>query len=268
MWYGENGSLAKLEENGTLISSAVVALNNPNAQHGTFSLTNKTTGTYSYRVLLCNNITDCTASDPFVLQVITTGSIIGTGTVVGSGGLTSNVVWDDAFPGTATGTINGLLIKAKIQPTLNMTITGSGIIDLGTLSSAAYSSGSVNIEIGTNAVLGASVTAKSTNAGLKNVTDPSYFINSLSADGAADSYKFTSAIVAATDSTVPGFTQAASLNAEVNNSTTSHVLYTSNKPQALTGTDDFSFTVSAQPNAQSPAGNYTDTVIVTVTGNF
>ena len=193
---------------------------------------------------------------------------IGTGTVVGSGGLTSTVVWNDLFPGTATGTINGLVINAKVQPTLNMIITGSGMIDLGTLSSAAYSSGSVNIEIGTNAVNGASVTAKSTNGGLKNTVDPTQFINSLAADGTVDSYMFSSAIVAATDSTVTGFTQTAALSAEANNTTTSYVLYTSNKPQALSGTDDFSFTVAAKPNAQTPAGNYTDTVIVTVTGNF
>jgi hypothetical protein len=194
---------------------------------------------------------------------------IGTGTVVGSGALTSSVVWNDTFPGTATGTINGLVIKAKIQPTLNMTITGSGIIDLGLLTPAGYSSGSVNIEIGTNAANGASVTAKSTNGGLKNVSDATQFINSLATDGAVDSYKYASAIVAATDSTIGGFVQTAALNTEVSNTTTSHILYTSNKPQALSGpTDDFSFTVSAQPNAQSPAGDYTDVVVVTVTGNF
>lgn len=204
-----------------------------------------------------------------LVSSVSAATTIGTGSVVGSGGLTSNVVWNDTFPGTATGTINGLVIKAKIQPTLSMVITGSGTIDLGTLDSSVYASGSVNIEIGTNAVLGSSVTAKSTNAGLKNVTDPTYFLNSLSADGAADSYKFASAIVAATDSTAPGFTQTAALNTEVNDNTTSHVLYTSNKPQALSaGTDDFSFTVSAKPNAQSPAGNYSDVVVLTVTGNF
>ncbi len=44
-----------------------------------------------------------------------------------------------------------------------MVITGSGIIDLGIIDPSTYSSGSVNIEIGTNARNGASVTAKSTN---------------------------------------------------------------------------------------------------------
>ena len=193
---------------------------------------------------------------------------IGTGSVVGSGALTQSVVWNDTFPGTATGTINGLVIKAKIQPTLSMTIGGTGTIDLGTLSSAGYSSGAVNIEIGTNAANGAVVTAKSTNGGLKNVSDPTQFINSLAADGAVDSYKFTSAIGGASDSSISGFVQAATLNTEVNNTTTSHVLYTSNKPQALTGLDDFTFTISAQPNAQSPAGNYTDVIQVSVVGTF
>jgi hypothetical protein len=195
-------------------------------------------------------------------------STIGSGSVVGSGGLTSNVTWNDTFPGTATGVINGLTIKAKIQPTLNMVITGNGEIDLGTLSSALTSSGVVNIEVGTNAVNGASVTAKSTNGGLKNTSDPLQFLNSLNADGAADSYRFSSSLDAATDSTITGFIQAASLNQEVSDSTTSHILYTSNKPQALNGTDDFTFTVSTQPNAQSPAGNYEDVVAISVVGTF
>jgi hypothetical protein len=192
---------------------------------------------------------------------------IGTGSVAGSGALNQNVVWNDTFPGTATGTINGLVIKAKIQPTLSMTISGSGIIDLGTLTSAAYSTGTVNIELGTNAVNGAVVTASSTNAGLKSVSDSGQVLNSLSTDGAADSYRFTSAIVAATDSSIGTFTQTANLNTEVNSSAT-QTLYTSNKPQALNGVDDFSFSVSAKPNAQSPAGDYNDIIQVSVVGTF
>jgi hypothetical protein len=194
---------------------------------------------------------------------------IGTGSVVGSGALTSTVVWNDTFPGTATGTINGLVIKAKVKPSLNMVITGNGIIDLGDLDPAAYSSGSVNIEIGTNAANGASVTAKSTNGGLKNVSDATQLINSLVVDGLADSYQYSSAVVAAHDSAFGTFTQGFMVATEANNTTTAHPIYTSNKPQALSvGTDDFSFKVAAKPNAQTPAGDYTDTVILTITGNF
>jgi hypothetical protein len=44
-----------------------------------------------------------------------------------------------------------------------MTISGSGTMALGNLSSSAYSTGTINIELGTNAVNGASITARSTN---------------------------------------------------------------------------------------------------------
>jgi hypothetical protein len=194
---------------------------------------------------------------------------IGTGSVVGSGALTTSVDWNDTFPGSATGAVNGLLVTATVQPTLNMVISGSGTIALGTLTSSAYSSGSVDIEVGTNATNGASVTARSTNAGLKNVSDPTVFINNLTTDEVADSYKFVSAINAAEDSAYASFSQTAALNAEVSDNTTAHTLYTSNKPQALSGSpDDFTFTVSAQPDVQTPAGSYNDVVVVTVTGNF
>ena len=195
---------------------------------------------------------------------------IGTGTVQGSGALTSSVVWNDTFTsGSATGTINGLQVRARVLPVLNFVVSGSGIIDLGNVSSATASTGSVNIEIGTNAVNGASVTARSTNGGLQNTSNASTYINDLTADEVADSYKFLSAIVAADDSSYAAFSQSSSLNVEVDNSTTNHVLYTSNKPQQLSGTvDDFSFSVSAQPNIETPAGDYRDTVVLTVTGNF
>jgi hypothetical protein len=197
-------------------------------------------------------------------------SNIGTGSVVGSGALASPVVWNDTFTSnSATGTINGIVIKARVLPVLNMVVTGSGIIDLGNLVSTAASSGSVNIEIGTNAVNGASVTARSTNGGLQNISSPTTYINNLVADEVADSYKYASALVAIKDSSFAAFVQTAALNTEVSNNTTNHILYSSNKPQQLSGpTDDFSFTVSAQPNAQTPAGDYKDVVVLTVTGNF
>lgn len=148
-----------------------------------------------------------------------------------------------------------------------MVVSGSGIIDLGNMSSLAASSGSVNIEIGTNAVNGASVTAASASGGMVNSSSGAIIINSNVTDGFADSYRFVSAIVAATDSTAPGFSRTAAHNAEINN-TTPVTVYTSNRPQNATGVDDFSLTVSAQPNIQTPAGDYTDKVILTVTGNF
>lgn len=194
---------------------------------------------------------------------------IGSGSVTGSGGLTTNIQWDDAFPGSATGTISGLVIKARVNPVLNMVITGDGVIDLGVLSSTATSSGTVSVEIGTNAVNGASVTARSTEGGLKNASNPTVFINNLTADEVGDSYKFVSNINAVKDSSYGTFSQTAWLNAEVADNTTNHILYSSNKPQVLSPTtDDFDFTVSALPSIETPAGDYSDLVNITVTGNF
>ena len=197
-------------------------------------------------------------------------SQIGTGTVVGSGALSTAINWNDTFVGSsASGSINGIVVTARILPTLNMTISGSGTIALGNLSSLSASTGSVSIEVGTNALNGASVTARSTNGGLKNTVDGAININSLLADGVADSYKYSSALVASSDSSSIGFTQTASLNTEVSDNTTNQVLYSSNKPQTLSvGTDDFSFTVYAKPSIETPAGDYSDIVVLTVTGNF
>ncbi len=166
--------------------------------------------------------------------------------------------------------VNGLAVKARINPTLNMVITGSGVIDFGEISSAGYSTGTVDIEVGTNAVNGASVTARSTNGGLQNTSSTGTILNNdAGADEVADSYRFTSALDAADDSSYASFVQTAALATEVNDNSTNHVLYSSNKPQSLSvGTDDFLFSVSTKPNAQSPAGDYVDTVVVTVTGNF
>jgi hypothetical protein len=206
------------------------------------------------------------AASMLLASSVSAATNIGTGSVVGSGALTSATVWNDTFPGTATGVVNGLVVKARVLPSLNMVITGSGVIDLGNLTPAGYSSGSVNVEVGTNAANGASVTARSTNGGLKNGSD---FINDLTIDQVPDSYKYASAIVATGDSVFSTFSQAAALNVEVDSTSVNNTLYTSNRPQALSPTtDDFSFTVSAKPNAQTPAGDYVDVVVITVTGNF
>ncbi len=197
---------------------------------------------------------------------IANAAVIGSGTVQWSGSLTTNINWNDVFPGTASGTVNGIVVTARVLPVLNMTISGSGTIALGNLSSTTASSGSVNIEIGTNAMNGASVSAKSTNGGLQNTASGAMVINSLTTDGFADSYKFVTTTGTA-DSTAIGFTQSGSYNGEVN-TTTAMTVYSSNKPQPLTNVDDFTFTVAAQTNAQTPAGDYRDVVVLTVTGNF
>jgi len=194
---------------------------------------------------------------------------IGTGSVTGTSAFDAPVVWDDTFGGTnnATGSVTDILIQATVAPSLNMEIS-TDTIDLGTLSAGIESAGNLDLEIGTNAVAGASITARSQSGGLTNTSDNAVQINDLTVDDVADSYIFESALNAAADSTITGFTHTAALSTEVDDNWTEHTVYTSNKPEATNGVNDVTFTVKATANAQTPAGAYEDHVTFTVTGNF
>lgn len=141
-------------------------------------------------------------------------------------------------------------------------------IDLWILNPSAYSSWSLNIEVGTNAANWVTVSAKSTNAWLLSASASST-INNLTTDWIAESYKFSSSLWATADSSITWYTRSASLDTEVNDNSTSHILYTTNKAESSTDVDDFTFTVSAKADAQTPAANdYRDLVSITVVWNF
>jgi hypothetical protein len=147
-------------------------------------------------------------------------------------------------------------------------VISSGSIELGLLNGATYVTGGVDIELGTNAKNGASVTAKSSSGGLYSATAAST-INSLTTDGVAESYLFSSVSSGGTDSSIAGFTQTFLTALEVNNNTTNHTIYSSNKAQASSGSADVRFNVSAKVSSQTPAAiDYKDVVVITVVGNF
>lgn len=54
MWWGQNGTLAELLENGTVVQSVNLKDNSPSAQSHTFTVTGKANGTYKYQVRLSN----------------------------------------------------------------------------------------------------------------------------------------------------------------------------------------------------------------------
>jgi hypothetical protein len=193
-------------------------------------------------------------------------AVIGTASITGVA--SSNVVWNDTFPGTATGTVANVVVTAQVLPTLNMVVS-TGAIDLGTLTAGIESSGSLDIEVGTNAANGVTITARSGSGGLTNTSNNSLQINNLVTDGTAESYTYA-ATANTNDSTVTGFTQSSNVAAlQVNNNTTENTIYSTNKPEQSDPTNsDVTFTVAATSNAQTAAGNYQDTVTFTVTGNF
>lgn len=193
---------------------------------------------------------------------------IGTAGVSGTGAFDSNVVWNDLFPGTATGTVSGIMVKAQVLPTLNMTLSASEI-DLGTLIWGTPSTGNINIEVGTNAANWVTITARSGSGWLTNVDNNAIQINNLATDGIAESYTFAST-ANAIDSTIAGFTTTGDLTStQINNNSTEHVIYSTNKPERFnTAVQDLTFTVAATSDAQTQAGSYEDTITFTVTGNF
>ncbi len=194
---------------------------------------------------------------------------IGTGSVDGIGAFDAPIIWDDTFGNNnnATGSVSDILVQATVAPSLNMEIS-TDVIDLGELVADTESTGSLDLEIGTNAVNGVSITARSQSGGLTNTGDNDIQINSLATDGVVESYKFASALNAAEDSSITGFSSSAALDADVDNNGDEHTVYTSDKPESTDGINDVTFTVKATSDAQTPAGLYEDHITFTVTGNF
>jgi hypothetical protein len=79
----------------------------------------------------------------------------------GSGAFNTAIMWNDTYTAaSASGSVSGIKIKAKVLPTLTMEIS-TGSIDLGNLTSGVTSTGSLFLEIGTNAKSGVTITARS-----------------------------------------------------------------------------------------------------------
>jgi len=72
MWWGNNGTLCELLENGVVIQSITLADNSPSAQSYTFQITGKANGTYSYVVKLTNKFGS--SSSQIVTYTVTQGA--------------------------------------------------------------------------------------------------------------------------------------------------------------------------------------------------
>lgn len=195
---------------------------------------------------------------------------IGIGTVDSQPAFDTNIVWDDNFPGSATGTVTGIKVLATVAPTINMTLS-TNEINLGTLIAGTPSTGSINIEVGTNAARGVTITAQSGSGGLTNKSNNSLQINNSAADGNAESYTFGVTSVD-NDSSFSSFAQTAgtlgvvSATERADNSLLT--IYETNGPEATDATADLTFEVTATSNAQTAAGDYQDEVSFTIVGNF
>jgi hypothetical protein len=193
---------------------------------------------------------------------------IGTWSVTWTTSFDSAVVRNDTIPWLATGSVSWILITANILPTLNMVIS-TWAINLWTLNAAGYSTWSLDIEVGTNAANWVTVSAMSGTGWLRSAANWSVINNNQLADWIAESYMFSSALNAASDSSINWFTHTAALSSEVSDNSTSHTIYNSIKPESSSWVNDVTFFVFAKIDEQTPAGiDYQDTVTLTVVWNF
>lgn len=194
---------------------------------------------------------------------------IGTGSVTGTSAFDTAIMWDGTYTAnSASGSVSNVIVTATVLPVLNMVIS-TGAIDLGTLTAWTTSTGSLGIEVGTNAANGVTITARSGSGGLTNTSDNTIQINDLTTDWVADSYTFA-ATAGTHDSTVSGYTQSSDYAAvEVDSNATENTIYSTNKPEQDDATNaDVTFEVAATPNIQTSAWDYQDNITFTVTGNF
>ena len=178
---------------------------------------------------------------------------------------------DDGVFGSATAgdTTNDVQVTATVVPTLSMSISAPNIA-LGVLTTAGYSTGSVDIVTATNAVSGADVTMAS--AGLSDATVNKQIgvvgIGAIPTTAATDYYKIQSKVasqanVAQVFNDINGADLFAAAGTDM---TASQVVL-----DGTTATDSSTtttVTVGAHIAATTEAGNYSDTLTFTVTGSF
>ena len=196
-----------------------------------------------------------------LLAVGSTAAYAASVTVGGTTGFTAS--------STTTGAVSsGVVVTANVQPTLTMDLN-SATIALGQLTSAGYSSGTINVEVGTNAANGVTVTADSANGGL---TASGHTIQN-GGIGLED-YRFSSAYNAAASLEESGTPNRSSAATPVNNPVTlqagTFLVYSNNKPERVeTTAADAVFKVEARADDITPANdNYSDTITFTVTGSY
>lgn len=69
MWYGTNGDMWKLYENGKLVHEGKLVNNSPNPQHAEVKFTNKKNGTYTYTAELINSVGVAKSKNTIVHEV-------------------------------------------------------------------------------------------------------------------------------------------------------------------------------------------------------
>lgn len=199
------------------------------------------------------------------MKALTKKSILASAVLMAASGIayaapvTTNIVANSGSGST------GVTVSATVAPILSMDVSSTSL-NLGALTSAGYSSQTLDLEIATNAIGGATVTAASANGALVG-SGTSHQLNNVDANFAGQSYQIGS--VASVDATDLGTlsTRGGLGLTEINN-TAAKTVYTVDGPERANGTADAVVTIQAQSDDATPADAYSDVVTLTVSATF
>lgn len=170
----------------------------------------------------------------------------------------STSVGDTGVALVYVGNANLVTVTASVLPTLTFNLSTTSL-SLGTVGTSAYSSASLNAEVGTNNSTGATIQFNST-----NLTNGSHnFTKAATASGSGEGYKYTAATNSGDQN---GGTISGSATDQAMPSTAT-TIYSNTVPELNAGTNDTALTVAAQASALTPAGNYSDTLTFTAFAN-
>jgi hypothetical protein len=185
-----------------------------------------------------------------------------------------------------TGASNQVQVSAVVEPMIRMTVT-PGTTSFGVLTPGTANAFDIaTLEVGTNALLGLTVSTSSAQGGLFStsagwtITEdaagvdvaPGLDLGGAVADHAGEAYKLTSIVSGQVDG-MTGITKTGLVKEIVD--VTSYVggakaIYTTNKPELyINSGTDFTVNLEVTPTEITPAASdYTDVFTFSVTGNF
>lgn len=199
------------------------------------------------------------------MKALTKKSLLGAVVLAAASGIayaapvTTNIVADSGSGST------GVTVSATVAPILTMDVSSTSL-NLGALTSAGYSSQTLDLEIGTNAIGGATVTAASANGALVG-SGTSHQLNTVDGTLPGQSYQIGSVADVGVADLRTGSARTDLVLTEIIDGSAKNV-YVVDGPERADATADAVVTIQAQSDDATPADSYSDVVTLTVSATF
>lgn len=201
------------------------------------------------------------------MKALTQKSLIAAVTVAAISGIAYAAPVGIVSDATSASGSTGVTVSATVAPILTFDVS-TVALNLGALTSAGYSTGTLDIEVATNYINGATVTATSANGGLSG-SGTSHLINNLDPVTLPNqSYQIGSVKNAASTDAMTGAVITDLAFSEINSAVAKEI-YKVTKPERKTdGAADAVVSVRARSDDATPADAYEDVITLTVTSTF